>query len=72
MKMLRSRPTLIARLLAVAAAALLAACASTAPVAAYGDVDYAKVAQIERAARTLGTQVIWIHYPAKRSDSATQ
>jgi len=71
MKHLRSHFTLTARLFAVAAVAALAACAST-PSANYGDVDYAKVAQIERAARVLGTQVIWVHYPTRRADGTTQ
>ena len=69
----RDFSSLVARLLALVAAGLLGACAT--PVATSdenGDIDYAKVAQIERAARHMGTQVIWLRYPTKRVEPATQ
>lgn len=71
MRIVRTR--VAARLLAVAAAAMLASCAS-APVASTADseIDYLKIAQIERAAKAFGTQVIWINLPTKRSDATKQ
>lgn len=61
---------LVVRLLAVAGAALLASCASApATTSADNEIDYAKMAQIERAARVFGTQVIWINLPTKRTDA---
>jgi hypothetical protein len=54
-------------LLAVAGAAVLASCAN-APVNTADDIDYVKIAQIERAAKAFGTQVIWVNYPTKRSE----
>lgn len=61
----------VVRLVAVAGAALLASCAS-APTTADNDVDYVKIAQIERAARAFGTQVIWVNLPTKRGDATKQ
>jgi hypothetical protein len=62
----------VVRLLAVAGAVMLASCASTPAPTADSEIDYAKVTQIERAARALGTQVIWINLPTKRSDATRQ
>jgi hypothetical protein len=62
----------VAKLLAVAGAALLASCASVQTTATNEEIDYARVAQIERAARAFGTQVIWVNYPTKRTDAAKQ
>ena len=55
------------KLLCIAGGCVLASCAST--PAADSDVDYARVTKIERAAKSLGTQVVWINYPRK-NDSA--
>jgi len=65
MRFVRTR--VAARLLAVAGAAVLASCAN-APVNTADDIDYVKIAQIERAAKAFGTQVIWVNYPTKRSE----
>jgi hypothetical protein len=51
-------------------AVLLGGCASAPATTAQTEIDYVKVAQIERAARVFGTQVIWVNYPTKRSDAA--
>lgn len=59
----------VAKLLAVAGAALLASCANAPATTGDSEVDYVRIAQIERAARTFGTQVIWVNYPTKRSDA---
>ncbi len=48
----------------VAAAALLSGCAAVAP-ASESNVDFAKVARIENAARTAGVQVYWVNFPTK-------
>jgi len=56
-------------LLAAVAAALLASCAGVGFRSASTEIDYAQVAQIERAARATGTQVIWVNYPTKRTDA---
>jgi len=58
---------LLTTLLAAAAAASLAGCANMGTTTAQAEVDYARVAQIERAARAFGTQVIWVNYPTKRT-----
>ena len=59
--------TNMAKLLAVAGLlALLAGCAGAPVATTSDDVDSAKVAMIERAARSYGTQVIWVNYPRKR------
>jgi DhnA family fructose-bisphosphate aldolase class Ia len=63
---------LAVRLLAVGGAAILVSCASTPAINADSDVDYAKIAQIERAARAYGTQIIWINLPTKRSEATKQ
>ena len=33
------------------------------------DIDFAKVARIETAARQVGVQVFWLNYPTKSSAS---
>ena len=66
MKIVQTRA--VAKLLAVAGAALLASCANM-TTTADNDIDYVRIAQIERAARSFGTQVIWVNYPTKRSDA---
>jgi len=58
-----------AKLLAVAAAGLVAGCASF-QGAPDSNVDTAKVAQVERNARLFGTQVIWVNYPTKQAEAA--
>lgn len=63
------RTSVAARLLAVAGAAILAGCATAPAATADSEVDYVKMAQIERAARVFGTQVIWINLPTKRTDA---
>lgn len=68
--MISIRTRLAARLLAVAGAALLASCASAPAATADSEIDYVKIAQIERAARAFGTQVIWVNLPTKRSDAS--
>lgn len=55
------------KLLAAGCAALLASCANMPATTADSDIDYARVAQIERAAKVFGTQVIWVNYPTKRT-----
>jgi len=59
----------VAKLLGVAGAALLASCANMSANTADTEIDYVRIAQIERAARVFGTQVIWINYPTKRLDA---
>ena len=59
----------VVKLLAVAGAALLASCASVQTPATSAEIDYVRVAQVERAARIFGTQVIWVNYPL-RSEAA--
>lgn len=61
----------VAKFLAVAGAVLLASCASTPAPVADNNIDYAKMAQIERAARHYGTKVIWVNFPTKH-DATTQ
>lgn len=51
------------------AAVLLSGCASVAPEP-QSNVDFAKVARIERAARTVGVQVYWVNYPIKSTTAA--
>lgn len=59
--------SITALLAAAGAAAVLATgCASTSTTPAIHEVDYERVARIERAARTMGTQIIWVNYPTKR------
>jgi LmbE family N-acetylglucosaminyl deacetylase len=58
--------------LAAAGAAVLASCASIPATTADSEVDYARIAQIERAARVFGTQVIWVNYPTKRTTETTK
>ena len=60
------------RLACLAAAAGLGACAG-APVhtAANDDIDWAKVAQVNRHARDAGNyQVVWVNYPKKNRAQA--
>jgi type IV pilus biogenesis protein CpaD/CtpE len=57
------------RMLAVAGAAILAGCASAPAATADTEVDYVKIAQVERAAKAFGTQIIWVNLPTKRSDA---
>jgi hypothetical protein len=59
---------IVVRLLAVAGAGLLASCA-TSTKGPFDDIDTLKVAQIERAARAFGTQVIWVNYPYKHAET---
>lgn len=63
----RSTPRRLAsRGFVVLAAAALAGCAGgPAPRSAY-EVDHAQIARVERAARAIGTQVIWVNYPTKQ------
>lgn len=56
----------VAKLVAVAGAALLASCASAPVTTADSEIDYVRISQIERAARNFGTEVIWVNYPTKR------
>lgn len=51
------------------AAAGLSACSGMQANTASGDytVDAAKVAAVERAARTNGVSVYWVHYPQVRA-----
>jgi DhnA family fructose-bisphosphate aldolase class Ia len=58
--------------LAAAGVALLAGCASVPAATADAEVDFARIAQIERAARAFGTQVIWVNYPTKRTTATTE
>lgn len=51
------------------AAILATACAHAPTTAARYEVDHEKVAQIERAARAMGTQIIWVNYPTKRVEA---
>lgn len=48
----------------VAGAVLLSGCASVAPEN-WSNIDFAKVARIENAARAAGVQVYWVNYPTK-------
>lgn len=48
----------------VAAAVLLSGCASVAPENR-SNIDFAKVARVESAARAAGVQVYWVNYPTK-------
>lgn len=66
------RTRLSACLAAAAALGLLAGCATSPATTATEEVDYVKVAQIERAARYFGTQVIWVNFPTKRVDATKQ
>ena len=43
---------------------LLSGCASVAPEY-QSNIDFAKVARIENAARAVGVQVYWVNYPTK-------
>jgi hypothetical protein len=53
------------RILSLAAAAvLLSGCASFGPEYR-SNIDFAKVARIESAARAVGVQVYWVNYPTK-------
>lgn len=70
MSIVRSR---LSACLAAAAVGLLAGCASSpTTTTANEQIDYAKMAQIERAARYFGTQVIWVNYPTKRVETTQQ
>jgi len=64
------RVHVVAKLLGVAGAVLLASCANVPANTADTEIDYMRIAQIERAARVFGTQVIWINYPTKRIEAA--
>jgi hypothetical protein len=57
----------LARLIVIAAAGLLASCANLPPPQEDAEIDFAKVAQIEAAAKAYGTRIIWLHYPTKRA-----
>jgi hypothetical protein len=61
---------LLSAMLVGGTAVMLGGCATGPATTAQSEVDYVKVAQIERAARVFGTQVIWVNYPTKRSDAA--
>lgn len=60
--------SIASRLVAGTALIVAAGCASTRPAATY-EIDHARVAQIERAARAFGTQVIWVNYPTRRVEA---
>lgn len=47
-----------------AGAVLLSGCASVAPDYR-SNIDFAKVARIETAARAVGVSVYWVNYPTK-------
>ena len=47
-----------------AVAMLLSGCASVAPYSG-SNIDFAKVARIESAARAAGVSVYWVNYPTK-------
>ena len=62
----------IVLIVAACAAGLISGCASvlnTDPTAAYDNVDSARVAAIENAAKTSGVTVKWINYPQKKSSA---
>jgi hypothetical protein len=67
MRIVRSHAA--AKLLAAAAVALVAGCASF-QSAPESTIDAAKIAQVERSARLFGTQVIWVNYPTRQVDVA--
>lgn len=54
-------------LAAVAMASLLTGCASAPPAAtaAGSEVDSLYVARVEKAARQMGTTVVWVNYPTR-------
>jgi hypothetical protein len=57
------------KLMSIAFAVALAACATTAPqraVHTQTDVDFTKVGAVEARALATGIDVIWVHPPAKR------
>lgn len=51
-------------LLLAAGAVLLSGCASVVPEY-QSNIDFAKVARIETAARAAGVSVYWVNYPTK-------
>jgi uncharacterized protein YceK len=52
-----------------AGAVLLSGCASVVPEY-QSNIDFAKVARIETAARAVGVQVYWVNYPTKSMSAA--
>ncbi len=66
------RSARLAAVAAVAAVGVLAGCATRPATTATEEIDYVKVAQIERAARYFGTQVIWVNFPTKTVDATKQ
>jgi uncharacterized protein YceK len=55
-------------LLLAAGAALLSGCASVVPEY-QSNIDFAKVARIETAARAAGVSVYWVNYPTKSTSA---
>ena len=56
-------------MLSLAAGALVLSGCAAAPIVAEQDVDFAKVARIERLARAVGVDVYWVNYPKKSTTS---
>jgi uncharacterized protein YceK len=54
---------------AVAGAVFLSGCASVA-TETRSNIDFAKVARIENAARAVGVSVYWVNYPTKPATAA--
>lgn len=63
--------TVLIALAGIAGLILIGGCASlsNADSTAYNNVDAAKVAAIENAAKTSGVTVKWINYPQKKSSA---
>lgn len=53
----------------LAGTVLLSGCASV-PMESRSDIDFAKVARIENAARAVGVQVFWLNYPTKSTSAS--
>jgi uncharacterized protein YceK len=66
---MKRRLPALATLACVTAVALLSGCASIRQ-AATSEVDAARVARIEQAARQMGTTVIWVNYPMRTVDES--
>jgi hypothetical protein len=50
-------------------ALVLSGCATTTGNDYYSNVDYAKIARIENAARAVGVNVYWVNFPTKSTAS---
>ncbi len=62
----------IVLIVAASAIALISGCASVPNTGtAYNDIDSARVAAIENAAKTQGVTVVWINYPIKKSTATS-